>query len=150
MATIHKAASRAAEKKRKHDQVEDASDNEDVEMSKKPKRNKQRVLMLSSRGVTSRMRHLMADLAVLLPHAKKGAHSLNVGLDIQTDTLVQTPNSTRKTSSACCLSSLISTRATTRYILRRGVTRTCTCGRQKPLTGPASSYTFKMRTPWMS
>ncbi|KAG8940049.1 Ribosome biogenesis protein brx1 [Tulasnella sp. 424] len=35
------------------------------------KRNKQRVLMLSSRGVTSRMRHLMKDLECLLPHTKK-------------------------------------------------------------------------------
>ena len=38
----------------------------------KPKRNKQRVLLLSSRGVTHRMRHLMSDLEVLLPHVKKG------------------------------------------------------------------------------
>jgi len=37
----------------------------------KRKRNKQRVLMLSSRGITQRMRHLMADLETLLPHVKK-------------------------------------------------------------------------------
>ena len=37
-----------------------------------PKRNKQRVLLLSSRGVTHRMRHLMSDLEALLPHVKKG------------------------------------------------------------------------------
>ncbi|KAF8320109.1 Brix-domain-containing protein [Clavulina sp. PMI_390] len=37
----------------------------------KKKRNKQRVLMLSSRGVTHRMRHLMNDLEALLPHIKK-------------------------------------------------------------------------------
>ena len=36
------------------------------------KKNKQRVLLLSSRGVTHRMRHLMADLETLLPHVKKG------------------------------------------------------------------------------
>ncbi|KAG9010114.1 Ribosome biogenesis protein brx1 [Tulasnella sp. JGI-2019a] len=35
------------------------------------KRNKQRVLLLSSRGVTQRMRHLMKDLECLLPHTKK-------------------------------------------------------------------------------
>ncbi|KAI6045541.1 ribosome biogenesis protein BRX1 [Pisolithus marmoratus] len=35
------------------------------------RRNKQRVLMLSSRGVTHRMRHLMSDLEVLLPHVKR-------------------------------------------------------------------------------
>ncbi|QRV85848.1 Brix domain protein [Ceratobasidium sp. AG-Ba] len=37
------------------------------------KKNKQRVLLLSSRGVTHRMRHLMADLEALLPHVKKDA-----------------------------------------------------------------------------
>lgn len=39
---------------------------------KKLKRNKQRVLLLSSRGITHRMRHLMNDLEALLPHVKKG------------------------------------------------------------------------------
>ena len=33
---------------------------------------KQRVLVLSSRGITQRQRHLMNDLAALLPHSKKG------------------------------------------------------------------------------
>ncbi|KAH9981128.1 ribosome biogenesis protein BRX1 [Lactifluus volemus] len=37
----------------------------------KKRKNKQRVLMLSSRGITHRMRHLMNDLEVLLPHVKK-------------------------------------------------------------------------------
>lgn len=36
------------------------------------RRNKQRVLMLPSRGITARMRHLINDLEALLPHAKKG------------------------------------------------------------------------------
>ena len=35
-------------------------------------RNKQTALMLSSRGINHRMRHLMNDLEVLLPHVKKG------------------------------------------------------------------------------
>ena len=54
------------------------ADNMDVDVSEKlkPKRNKQRVLLLSSRGVTHRMRHLMSDLEVLLPHTKKGAYSI--------------------------------------------------------------------------
>ncbi|TFY70632.1 hypothetical protein EVG20_g2378 [Dentipellis fragilis] len=39
----------------------------------KKKKNKQRVLLLSSRGVTHRMRHLMNDLEALLPHVKKDA-----------------------------------------------------------------------------
>ena len=38
----------------------------------KKKKNRQRVLMLSSRGITHRMRHLMNDLEALLPHVKKG------------------------------------------------------------------------------
>lgn len=38
----------------------------------KTKKNKQRVLLLSSRGITHRMRHLMNDLEALLPHVKKG------------------------------------------------------------------------------
>lgn len=41
---------------------------------KKAKRNKQRVLLLSSRGITHRMRHLMNDLEALLPHVKKGVY----------------------------------------------------------------------------
>lgn len=51
------------------------ADDTDVDISEepKPKRNKQRVLLLSSRGVTHRMRHLMSDLEALLPHVKKGA-----------------------------------------------------------------------------
>lgn len=42
---------------------------------KKDKRRKDKVLMLSSRGVTQRMRHLMHDVEVLLPHIKKGEWS---------------------------------------------------------------------------
>lgn len=37
------------------------------------KKNKQRVLILSSRGVTHRHRHLMNDLYSLLPHSRKDA-----------------------------------------------------------------------------
>lgn len=33
---------------------------------------KQRVLLLSSRGISQRQRHLMNDLASLLPHSKRG------------------------------------------------------------------------------
>lgn len=38
----------------------------------KSKARKDKVLMLCSRGVTQRMRHLLRDLEVLLPHTKKG------------------------------------------------------------------------------
>lgn len=72
MATLHTSALRAIAKgKRKADHMgvdEPASD------EPKRKRNKQRVLLLSSRGVTHRMRHLMNDLGALLPHVKKGMH----------------------------------------------------------------------------
>merc|ERR1712193_73049 len=37
------------------------------------KKNKQRVLILSSRGVTYRHRHLLNDLATMLPHGRKDA-----------------------------------------------------------------------------
>ena len=42
------------------------------ENTPKRRKNKQRVLLLSSRGITHRMRHLMNDLEALLPHVKKG------------------------------------------------------------------------------
>jgi len=51
-------------------------DEGDVDMTdeapERKRKNKQRVLLLSSRGVTHRMRHLMNDLETLLPHVKKG------------------------------------------------------------------------------
>ena len=37
------------------------------------KKNRQRVLILSSRGITYRHRHLMNDLYSLLPHSRKDA-----------------------------------------------------------------------------
>lgn len=63
-------------RKRREDEM-DVDEDEDtggnVPMAKK-KKNKQRVLLLSSRGITHRMRHLMNDLEALLPHVKKGAY----------------------------------------------------------------------------
>ncbi|RFU79852.1 brix domain-containing 2 [Trichoderma arundinaceum] len=50
------------------------SDNEKPESSSNGvKKNKQRVLILSSRGVTYRHRHLLNDIASLLPHSRKDA-----------------------------------------------------------------------------
>ncbi|EJF66282.1 Brix-domain-containing protein [Dichomitus squalens LYAD-421 SS1] len=60
--------SRKAKGKRNADDMEIDQDHGPV--MKKP-RNKQRVLMLSSRGINHRMRHLMNDLEALLPHVKK-------------------------------------------------------------------------------
>ncbi len=58
-----------AKGKRKADEME--VDEDYAPVIKKP-RNKQRVLMLSSRGINHRMRHFMNDLEALLPHVKKG------------------------------------------------------------------------------
>ncbi|KAF8891215.1 ribosome biogenesis protein BRX1 [Infundibulicybe gibba] len=55
--------------KRKADDME--VDQETEVVAPKKKKNKQRVLLLSSRGITHRMRHFMNDLEALLPHVKK-------------------------------------------------------------------------------
>ena len=78
-----KAAQAESSSKRKRlaedEEGEDESHNVKVgEPSMKKKKNKQRVLLLSSRGITHRMRHLMNDLETLLPHVKKGVWSLNL------------------------------------------------------------------------
>lgn len=77
MASILKAQKHNAAKaengkgKRK---AEDMDVDEETEIvAPKRKKNKQRVLLLSSRGITHRMRHFMNDLEALLPHVKKGA-----------------------------------------------------------------------------
>ncbi|KAI4185456.1 MAG: hypothetical protein L6R41_004125 [Letrouitia leprolyta] len=50
------------------------SSKEDVATNGVPvKKNKQRVLILSSRGITYRHRHLLNDLYALLPHSRKDA-----------------------------------------------------------------------------
>jgi len=46
--------------------------NGDEVVEDKAKLRKDKVLLICSRGVTQRMRHLMRDLEVLLPHTKKG------------------------------------------------------------------------------
>lgn len=64
--------------KRKRGDNEEEQD-DDVEQSgaggvqpKASKPYKQRVLVLSSRGITQRQRHLMMDISALLPHSKRG------------------------------------------------------------------------------
>ncbi|KAF8921022.1 ribosome biogenesis protein BRX1 [Mucidula mucida] len=74
MASILKAQKKNAAQadlkgKRKADAMD--IDDEIAASAPKPKKNKQRVLLLSSRGVTHRMRHLMSDIEALLPHVKK-------------------------------------------------------------------------------
>jgi ribosome biogenesis protein BRX1 len=65
------------------DQIEEDQE-QDLAQKEVPLKNKQRVLILSSRGITSRYRHLLQDLHALLPHSKKDSK-----LDLKTklDTL---------------------------------------------------------------
>jgi ribosome biogenesis protein BRX1 len=70
--TAQKARAAQLDTKGKGKRKADDMDVEDEVQQPKQKRNKQRVLLLSSRGVTHRMRHLMNDLEALLPHVKKG------------------------------------------------------------------------------
>ncbi|KAG8217614.1 ribosome biogenesis protein BRX1 [Butyriboletus roseoflavus] len=65
-----KANAAKAEAKGNPKRKADDMDVDDTPVQPK-KRNRQRVLLLSSRGVTHRMRHLMSDLEALLPHTKK-------------------------------------------------------------------------------
>ncbi|KAF7793272.1 hypothetical protein EIP86_004383 [Pleurotus ostreatoroseus] len=77
MSTVLKAQKRNAVKadakgkgKRKAEDMDVDEQETEVPQTKRL-RNKQRVLLLSSRGITHRMRHFMNDLEVLLPHVKK-------------------------------------------------------------------------------
>ena len=102
MASVLKAQSANAKisdkrGKRKLDALDVEEENEETSPSESKKRkNKQRVLLLSSRGITHRMRHLMNDLEALLPHVKKGELSnrsfwyyTNVGPDSKLDSKSQ-------------------------------------------------------------
>ncbi|EPT04104.1 hypothetical protein FOMPIDRAFT_1022173 [Fomitopsis schrenkii] len=57
--------------KRKAEEIMDVDEEETQAPAPKKLKNKQRVLLLSSRGITHRMRHFMNDLEALLPHVKK-------------------------------------------------------------------------------
>ena len=79
MSTVLKAQKTNAAKfeskskgKRKAEDMDFDEHEAEAPQSKKLK-NKQRVLLLSSRGITHRMRHFMNDIEALLPHTKKGA-----------------------------------------------------------------------------
>src|ERR1700730_11922480 len=84
MASVLKATVQAARLKAKlkvgdaceggdDEEILEEKEGEERQETKPRKKNKQRVLLLSSRGITQRMRHLMNDLEALLPHVKKGA-----------------------------------------------------------------------------
>lgn len=97
MASVLKAqkvnASAKAKGKRKAGDMNVDAIQDDNDAQPKKKKNKQRVLLLSSRGITHRMRHLMNDLETLLPHVKKGknmpvleiGHKLTGGADAKLD-----------------------------------------------------------------
>ncbi|KAK3943544.1 ribosome biogenesis protein BRX1 [Diplogelasinospora grovesii] len=62
MAAVYKSLSKSSGSKA-------ATDSEDAKNG--AKRNRQRVLILTSRGVTYRHRHLLNDLAAMMPHGRK-------------------------------------------------------------------------------
>ncbi|CAG8619173.1 13361_t:CDS:2 [Funneliformis caledonium] len=65
MATIFKLA------KAQKNAADNNEKNGEVSTDKKSVKNKQRVLVLSSRGINYRQRHLLNDLEALFPHFKK-------------------------------------------------------------------------------
>lgn len=54
-------------------------------------KRKHKVLMLSTRGINHRYRHLLNDLDALLAHSKKGISSPCVGDDSQMPNWIQRP-----------------------------------------------------------
>lgn len=138
--------------KRKADamDVDGGGDIAEVSAPKK-KRNKQRVLLLSSRGITHRMRHFMNDLEALLPHVKKGVYIkmpsrslLNKNSDNQIRSSTQNPNFISFQSSQTLIT------VTTRYISKRDDMKIYTCGPRRRRMGQASNYMFRTCTRWMS
>lgn len=74
MASVFKATEAIQRKSKGKKRASEAEEQAVVAVEKK---RKDKVLLLSSRGVTQRMRHLMADLEALLPHTKKGELALH-------------------------------------------------------------------------
>lgn len=93
------------------------------------KKNKQRVLLLSSRGITHRMRHLMNDLEALLPHVKKGICLFFLSMKVLTEMQIQ--SWTPSHSFIYFLNLQISITVTTRCTSRPDGMRICIFGLQK-------------------
>jgi hypothetical protein len=147
MASVLRAQEQNEEKatrKRKAVEIEVGSDSERPRV----KRNKQRVLMLSSRGITHRMRHLMNDLEALLPHVKKGARGSCMFALLTAHHTVQTPSLIQKMIFICCLNSPISIIATMPCTSRHEGTKIYTSGLQKRQTDPPSKCTYRTYTQW--
>lgn len=66
MAAVYKSLSKASGPK-------EPSATSTTTTTSAPRKTKQRVLILSSRGVTYRQRHLLNDIYSLLPHSRKDA-----------------------------------------------------------------------------
>lgn len=75
MASILKSATPSADAARGKRQL-NVGEKDDRHDGKPVKRNRQRVLLVPSRGVTSQMRHLVGDIEALLPHCKKGEETV--------------------------------------------------------------------------
>lgn len=149
-----------------------ANGNDAVEKpTTKPRKDK--VLLISSRGVTQRMRHLMNDLEALLPHTKKGmsfspCRHVFTHIDItlvyksrntvrlvfpKVSSLIsnrQTPSSTANLPFTFLTSSPTSTPAPTPSTLKHVGTKTYISGYRARPMDRVSSVTCRMCTRWTS
>lgn len=85
MSSVLKAATDVQKRKDKGKGKSKAEANgeEEVRTENKQKPRKDKNLLISSRGVTQRMRHLMNDLEALLPHTKKGKPKITTCMDYE-------------------------------------------------------------------
>lgn len=161
MASVLKAQKSNASKadlkgkgKRKAEDM-DVDEDEDVAVELPPskmKKNKQRVLLLSSRGITHRMRHLMNDLEALLPHVKKGELISRVVFRAYTEKSInpQTRSSIPNLNSISFLNLPTSTTAITLCTLRLADMKIYTSGRRRRRMDRALKCMYKMCIPWTS
>lgn len=85
MASVLKATNEIQRRKDKGKGKSKADEDTENVVTVKPRKDK--VLLISSRGVTQRMRHLMNDLEALLPHTKKGKLATRIDKDSEADQL---------------------------------------------------------------
>lgn len=152
MATVLKAQKAQAAKadvkgKRKAD---DMDVDETAGEPKKRLKNKQRVLLLSSRGITHRMRHFMNDIEALLPHVKKGASRSLVQVSTVLTTLSQMLNWIPKTTYTFSPNLPTSTTAITPCILRLVSMKISTCGQRRRRMDRVSNSMSRTCTRWTS
>ena len=109
-----------------------------MEAASKSWENKQRTLIVSSRGPTQRHRHLMHDIFSLMPHSKKEV------------LILKRQNWRRRTSRTRWLSYATCTVAWTFCSSRPGRKETCISGWDGRRLGPASSSAWRTSTRPMS